>query len=198
MTEGSQAPKPEPGRLIEPKLQKVSSLAELEKEGFTVFSLGLIYVYGGVQDDLVAAFAAERSPARPQDVFATVVRFDRPVVAACREWSFTLNIMDMVNFEWFKRWMLGLQLVNRHRKTFWLARHYLAPIQDPFMLDSGEGRKADFLDIFCPSGIQGKMVPAHNLSRFEDAPEYVRFTVQPPEEDVVKIGRAALEVLSGS
>lgn len=195
---GDHAAKPDPGRLIEPKLDKIGSLAELDREGFTVFALGPVYVYGGVQDDLVAAFAAEREPERPQDVMATLIRFDRPVIAACREWSFILNVMDLHSFAWFKKWMLALQLIDRRRDAFWLIRHYLAPMLDPILLDSDKGRKAEFVDVFCPSGMRGRIVPVTGLSRFEDAPEYIKFTVEQSEPEVVRLGRAALEVLHGT
>jgi len=198
MIEGSQSLKPEPGRVLEPKLTKIGSLAEVAAEGFSVFALGPIYVYGGVQDDLVAAFAAERDPGRPQDVSATVIRFDRPVLSACKEWSFTLNVMDSENFEWFKKWMLGLQLIDRRRKTFWLTRHHMAPVLDPFLLDAGKGRLPAHLDLFSLSGMQGQIVPVHALELYEQAPEIIKFFVRTPDPEVVKLGTAALEVISGS
>jgi hypothetical protein len=198
MTEGSQSLKPEPGRVLEPKLTKVGSLSEVAAEGFSVFALGPVYVYGGVQDDLVAAFAAERDPGRPQDVYATVIRFDRPVLSACKEWSFILSAMDSENFEWFKKWMLGLQLVDRQRRTFWLTRHHMAPILDPFMLDAGKARMPSHLDLFSLSGMQGQIVPVHALEKYEHAPEIIRFFVRPPDPEVVKLGSIALEVISGS
>ncbi len=198
MTEGFQSLKPEPGRVLEPKLTKVGSLAEVAAEGFSVFALGPVYVYGGVQDDLVAAFAAERAPGRPQDVHATVIRFDRPVLSACKEWSFILSVMDSENFEWFKEWMLGLQLVDRQRKTFWLTRHHMAPILDPFLLEAGKDRVPSHLDLFSLSGMRGQIIPVHPLDRYEDAPEIVQFYVRPPDAEVVRLGTAALEVLGGS
>ena len=196
--EGSQALKPEPGRVLEPKLTKVGSLEEFESEKFVVFALGLIYVYGGVQDDLVAAFATERAPGLPQDVYATSVRFDRPVLAACKDWSFVLSIMDMESFEWFKEWMLALQLIDRQRKTFWLTRHHMAPVLDPFLLDAGKARKPAYLDLFSLSGMAGQIMPVHALEHYEDAPEIIRFFVRPPDPEVVKLGSIALEVLNGS
>lgn len=196
--EGSQALKPEPGRVIEPKLTKVGSLEEFMSEGFTVFALGPVYVYGGVQDDLVAAFAAERDPGRPQDVHATLARFDRPVLAACKEWSFILSIMDSENFDWFKKWMMALQLVDRQRKTFWLTRHHMAPVLDPFLVDAGKARKPTYLDLFSLSGMAGQIVPVHALERYEDASEIINFFVRPPDPEVVKLGTVALEVLNGS
>ena len=195
---GDQAKKPDPGRVIEPKLTKVGSLDELASEGFVVFALGPVYAYGGVQDDLVAAFATERDPGRPQDVYATTVRFDRPVLTACREWNFILSIMDAKNFEWFKKWTLGLQLVNRQRKTFWLIRHHMAAILDPFLLDAGKEMKPTYLDLFSLSGMQGQLVPRHALKSYEAAWGCITFLVWLPDPEVVKLGTIALEVLNGA
>jgi hypothetical protein len=198
MLEGSHAPKPEPGRVLEPKLSRIGSLNELTGAGFTAFALGPVYVYGGVQDDLVAAFAAERAPGRPQDVHATVVRFDRPVLAACKEWSCILSIMDSENFEWFKDWMTRLQLVDRQRQTFWLVRYLFAPVMDPILLDSTGGRQHTSIPVFSLSGMLGRIVPHHGVSHYDAAPEYIRFSVLPPDPEVVKLGSIALEVISGS
>lgn len=196
--EGSQAPKPEPGKVIEPKLTKVGSLEEIRSEGYTAFAMGPVYVYGDVRDDLVASFATERDPGRPADVFATTARFERPVLAACRDWSFVLSLMDTTSFQWFKQWMLGLQLVDRGKRTFWVARHYSAPILDPFLLDAGKEAKGEAIDLFSLSGLKGQIIPVHGFAKHEDAPEYVKFMVRPPEEEVVRVGKAALEVLDGS
>lgn len=191
---GSSAPKPSPSRVLEPKLTKINSMKELTEERFSVFALGPVYVYGGVKEDLVATFVTERHPNRPSDVLATTAKFDRPVLTQCREWNHILGIMDTTCFQFFKTWMLGLQLVVE-RRDFFVVRHHLAPVLDPFMLDRQGVAMSVGLDVFCLSGMTYQIVPRSGLTSFEQATEIVDLRFWPPEPGVIALGQAALNVL---
>ncbi len=195
MSIGSSGNKPEPRRVIEPKIKSIASFEELAKEGFTMFSLGPVYAFGGVTDDLIAAFAAENKEGRNQDVLCTTAQFERDVIKRCGPWNSLMYVMDLDNFQWFKSWMLGMQFVNRQAKTFNVVRHHMAPIADPLMMDAGTGVKAAALPIFCLSGIKAQMVPIAYLKSHKMAPAVVDFHYMSPEPDVVVVGKAALEVL---
>jgi hypothetical protein len=198
MSIGSSDKKPEPRRVIEPNITKIGSFEELDKEGFVMFSLGPVYVFGGITDDLVAAYAAELKEGLNQDVYATTAQFDREVIKRCGPWNGLLSVMDKPNFQQFKAWMLGLQFVNRKEKEFQVVRHHLAPIVDPLKYDAGRGLIASALPVFCLSGMRSQMVPVCMLSDHKKAPVVVDFRYQKAEPDVVELGRVALEILKQS
>lgn len=189
---GSEA-KPHRRQLRDPKIAKIASFSELRAAGFVPYLLGPVYAYGKVEEDLAECFAGEMN----RDVAGTFVHFDRPVVARCEHWNNVLSVMDAVNFLWFKDWMMKLQLADKQRKKFYLVRHYVAPIVDPFMLDQIAQVQAESVDIFSVSGMGGLLQPKGNLASYADAKQYVDFDQLPPEEEVKVLGRAALEILGG-
>lgn len=188
---------PEHNYLRPINLAKVGSFAELRKEGFTPFSLGAMYVYVEIMHDLTQQFAKEAMPGRPE-VHGTTMHFDRPVIGRCGEWNCILNVMDTPSFQWFKKWMIGQQYVNRIRRRFYVSRHYLAPILDPIMLDTRQIGSPTSMDIFAPSGTRGTLKPVTGVTSLEATKAIVDLKLDPPDEDVLVLGRAALDIVEGS
>lgn len=178
-------------------ISKVDSFEELRKEGFTPFSLGAMYVYVEIDRDLVQEFAKEQMPGRPE-VHGTTMHFDRPVIGRCAEWNSILNIMDTPSFQWFKKWMIAQQYVHRARRRFYTSRHYIAPLLDPIRLDTKRLGSPTTLDIFAPAGMSGTIKPVTGVTKLEDTKQLVDLVVAPPDEDVIVLGRAALNIVEGS
>jgi hypothetical protein len=70
------AAKPDRVSMRDPGLTAIGSIVELERAGFAAFTLGPVYVYGSVKEDLCECFAGETG----RDVRGTRVRFDRPIM----------------------------------------------------------------------------------------------------------------------
>ena len=187
------SPKPALAALRDPGLTKAGSIRELEQEGFAVFTLAPVYVYGGVKENLCESFAGETG----RDVRGTSVRFDRPVVARCEAWNYILDVMDAESFLYFKDWLMRLQLADSQGGRFYLVRHCLAPLLDPFALARTGRPVPATLNVFTLSGLKGFLKPHDRAASYAAAPLFVDFTRLPPEPDVVRIGTAALEALRG-
>lgn len=173
-----------------------SSLKALELEGYTAFSLGPVYVYAGVNESIPSRFCQENIPGRKSDVYGTTIHFERPVIARCQNWNYILDVMDTKNFQWFKQWMLANQFASRENKTFFVPRHYRAPLLDPIALDKLEKQIPTALDVFTVSGLKGLMRPVCELTAYTQAKSYIDFNILPPEEDVVVMGRTTLKLLN--
>lgn len=192
----------------------MTSFAELEKNGLVPFALGPVYVYAGVQEDIPRRFASEfdgkvmeRNEIRNKvlttlqdrlEVRGNTAHFDRPVLARCQDWNYILNIMDAVSYVYFKKWLLEQQFVNRAEKKFFVPRLYSAPILDPLILDVKGLAVPASLDVYALSGFKGVMKPKGNLANKAEAQAFVDFQILPPEEDVVVLGRQALNIVENS
>lgn len=181
--------------LREPKLgnaNRFSSLAELEKEGFTAFVLGPVYVYAGVGESIPERFAAEDIKNRPAEVHGAWFEFDHPLVARCEHWNYRLDYMDLKSYEYFKIWMLAQVFVNRQKRDVIVPRRYSAPILDPFAFVNNIGKPVS-IDLYTVSTLQYLLRPRCEMPSYESAKFFVDFEKKPPEEDVVTMGRAMLE-----
>ncbi len=192
----------------------MTSFAELEKNGLTPFALGPIYVYAGVQEDIPRRFASEfdgkvmerneivnkqlRVLRDKLEVRGNTMHFDRPVLARCQGWNTILNILDSISYVYFKKWMLEQQFVNRVEKKFFVPRLYSTPILDPLALDVKGLAIPTSLDVYALSGFKGVMKPRGNLNDKTKAQAFVDFEILPPEEDVVVLGRQALNIVENS
>jgi hypothetical protein len=202
----SEGPPPKPVRTDGAK-----SFAELEEEGLVAFALGPVYVYAGVKEDLVRRFVMEmdgqvvknaviknrlaRVESHRLDVRGTTVHFDRPVMARCMDWNSILNVMDKESYPHFKKWLLEQQFVNRAEKKFFAVRHYVAPILDPLVLELKGLALPTVLDVLSVSGLRGLLRPVGYLSDKSQAKSFIDLECLPPEEDVIVLGRKALQII---
>lgn len=189
--------KPEGNFLRGVNLAKISSFSELRKEGFTPLALGPLYVYAGVQLPLINAFASEKTAGQPSDVYCTDMHFERPVIARCQEWNYMLDIMDTQSFQWFKKWMLGMQFVDQATGRFNLPRHYVAPLLDPILLDTKRIAIPDTLDVFSVSGRRMLLKPVVGVDP-KNTPACVDFTQEPPEEETNTLAYKVLKLMKDS
>lgn len=178
-------------------LDKIRSFEELRREGFTPFSVGPLYVYAGVQESLPSAFAAAPKADRPGEVSGNTIHFDRPIIARCEQWNFILDVMDTPSFQWFKKWMLGNHFASREKQTYYVSRHYIAPILDPLAMDLQQKAIPSSLDLFSVSGLKGSLKPRTNLTSYDQTKIYVDMYGAPPEEGVIVEGRKVLATLKG-
>jgi hypothetical protein len=195
-------------------MKLMSSFEELRKEGYTPFILGPVYEYAGVQWDLVQKFAEEMSGEEVRDAEvkdgqlkvsthkletrAVHLRFEHVICGNCPEWSNTMNLMDAVSFPHFKKWVLGQQFVNKLERRFYIVRHYMAPILDPLKLSTKNQAEPTSIDVFSVCGMKASLVPVHSLGAHSEAKTFVEFKAAPPEEDVIKLGAAALKIMKES
>lgn len=171
---------------------KFSSLEELAKAGFTVFSLGPVYVYAGVGDSIPERFAGEKIKNRPETVSGTWFEFRHPVVARCENWNYRLECMDLKSYEYFKLWMLSQIFINRRENTIFVSRRYPAPVFDPFAFAHDEGRPVS-IDVFTISSPSFLLRPRCELPSYQKTMFYVDFDRKPPEQDVVELGKTLVE-----
>jgi hypothetical protein len=195
-------------------VKRMASFEEMRKEGYTPFILGPVYEYTGVQWDLVLRFAEEISggPVRDAqvkdgklevsthklDTRAVCIKFQHPICGNCPEWAFTLNVMDSSSFVHFQKWLLAQQFVSRAERRFYIVRHYTAPIIDPLKLSTKNQAESTSVDVFSVCGMKASLVPVHSLASYSEAKTFVEFKATPPEEDVVKLGAAALKIVRES
>lgn len=145
-------PNRQPTLPVPPKVlsSKATSLLDFRKEGYEVFSLGPMYVYGEIPESLPEAFARSKpQPGQPKlDTRSTQLRFDRIVVESCTDWGSMLDIMDKDSYMWFKQWIQSFTFMNREKKMVLFPRIYSATVTDPLSLDrTGIGTPA-FIDVW--------------------------------------------------
>jgi hypothetical protein len=188
-----------------------TSFLDLSADDMMPFALGPVYVYAGVKDDLVEKFKEEfegrelsHYEVRNSRLFeekyklsvrAGVLRFERAIVARCREWNNLLNILDRRSYLHFTNWLLSQQFVDRAAKRFHLPRRYVSPILDPLAMDVLGMAKPVSLDIYCLSGLRGMIRPELDSVQYDSAKTFVDLKVLPPEEDTILLGRTALNIV---
>ena len=183
---------------------KVDSLQLLRELGYTAYSLGPIYAYAGVSEDIEEQFLKEKfesgpaDPAltalvnsgavqavsQPVDTYGTILQCARPAIARCESWNMMLGIMDTSSFRWFKKWMLGNTYVSRARKTYAVPRHYLAPVMDPLAFVARGTDVPETLDVFSVHSVRWSLVPVTNVVDKRLTPTFIELEVKPPDEDV--------------
>ena len=190
----------------------MASFAELQKEGLTPFALGPIYVYAGVQEDIVRRFVSEQpKKAMHYEIKAgigyiprednleprgAVLEFKHNVLTFCREWNNILNVLDSQSYMHFKKWLLAQQFANRAEKKFFVPRLFTPPVLDPVALDLETPLAIPTsLDVYSVSGMKGILYPKDMGLPKEHAKAYIEFVHRPPEEDTIKLGSAALKLL---
>ena len=189
----------------------MASFAELEKEGLTPFALGPIYVYAGVQEDIVRRFASEQPKQVrhydvkegvgyiPRDytlnVRGMVLEFNHPVLTYCKEWNFLVNVLDSQSYMHFKKWMLAQQFANRLERKFFVPRLFAPPVLDPLALEAKGVSIPVSLDVYSVSRMRGVLYPKDIGLPKEQAKRSIEFVHRPPEEDTIKLGSAALKLL---
>lgn len=197
-------------------IDRVGNLRELADAGYRVFSLGPIYVYAGVNSDITLEFLRLQDPTqpidpvmsklvqlgavqahdRPKEVFGTHMFFDRIIINHCLQWTNVLNVMDVVSYEWFKKWMLGNNFISREEKKYFAPRLYQAPILDPIAYDAYQEIIPETLDVFSVSGMKWSLKPVTNVTDKAHTPVYIDLREAPPEEQVRVEGLAALGIIN--
>lgn len=187
--------------LKRPDTDTAASMEELRGSGYVLFALGPVYMYAGIQTDLMRAFGSEEyMKAKPKETRGIHLYFEKPVLGKCDAWNFVLNIMDAKSFPWFKQWLHSQQFCDRVRRRFYMTRHWIVPVIDPLALQAKDCPIAEALDVFTVSGMRGLIRPkGFNVSskNVETLNRYVDFEVMPPEEDVQILGNAAFGVVGG-
>jgi hypothetical protein len=185
--------------LNRPDTDMAASMEELRGSGYVLFALGPVYVYAGIDTDLMRAFGSEEfMKGKPKDTRGMHVFFETPVLGKCDTWNFVLNVMDSESFPWFKQWLHAQQFCNRVSKRFYVVRHWVVPVLDPLALQAKDRPVAEAMDVFTVSGMKGLMrprgfnAPSKNVKMLN---RFIDFEVAPPEEDVQVLGNAALGIV---
>jgi len=209
-----------------PDFGHAASFKDLEREGYVPFALGPIYAYAEVQASLPDCFAADAdAPKKSEPVRGMDLQLEAPVLVRCDRWNFMLSIMDRDNYPVFDRWLMSQHFVDRAKRKFFVVRRYAVPVLDPVSLALGKREPAK-LTVYTVSGVRGLLKPvmAQSGEAAEyvgvdgkwkhpdditpkdevekrvagDVPKFVNFTVAPPEEDVITLARAALEIVDNA
>ena len=185
------------GNAGEVKMPKPDSMAQLDKDGWAVFSVAPIvnYVPKVTAQDLFMAYAGEPNKNKPPEIRTARFEISYPVVAHCGLLGIVLHAMDKANYAWLKQWMLSQNFLDSYNGNYYVARLCACPVMDPFIRMKGKGHDQGVsLDVFAVASMRGTMVPKHmKLSTRCVAPLYVMFECGAADPDVVKVGRALLE-----
>jgi len=179
------------------EVRKADTFANLRAAGYAPFSLGPVYVYANVAESLVEEFSKESHAdvaGRPKDGRHTTMVFQHVIMTNCPGWENVLEILDFNTYQWFKKWMLSLNFTARTKQTFYVPRHYIAPLADPIAFGKHGKHVAESLDVFSLSGMKGNLKPETSNTRV-NVPTFVRLHVYPPEEDVQVLGRNMLKII---
>lgn len=194
---------------------KVDSMELLRSLGYVAYSVGPIYAYAGVNEDIEERFLKEKfesGPAdpgltalvasgavravdKPVDTYGTLLQCSRSVVARCESWSSLLGIMDVASFAWFKKWMLSNTFISREKLTYAVPRHYLAPVMDPISYAAKGIEVPTTLDVFSVSSIRWSLVPVTSVLDKALTPTVVELQVKPPDEAIRAEGAKLLKVI---
>lgn len=194
---------------------KVDSFKLLNELGYTAYSVGPIYAYAGVSEDIEERFLREAFESRPVDptltalaaagavrpldkpsaTYGTIWQAPRQVIARCESWCTLLAIMDTLSFEWFKQWLLSNTFVSREKRTYAVPRLYEAPVMDPFYWAVHGKEIPTMLHVFSVSSIRWSLKPVTSVLDKALTPSFVDLQVKPPDEDVRKEGAKILKVV---
>lgn len=197
-------------------LERVGSFQELEDAGFKAFSLGPIYVYACVEQDIMLHFLETQDPTqavdpvmsklvqagaiqahdRPRETFGTHMFFDRLIIKHCVQWANILNVMDVVSYEWFKKWMMANTYVSRQHRKYFEPRLYTAPIIDPIAYDARQEIIPSSLDVFSVCSMKWSLAPVTQVEDKSKTPAYIDLREIPPDEEVRKRGLATLGIIN--
>lgn len=164
---------------------KGALLSDYRKEGYEVFSLGPLYVYGEIPESLPEKFAQSKQPNQPNlKTESTQIIFDRTVVGSCLEWSNMLDVMDRESYLWFKQWIMAFTFMNREKKLALFPRIYSAPILDPIALTQRGRHVPDAIEIWSVATSKWSLVPAtkKGILKNGDIPSQVAMMFGPPEQ----------------
>jgi len=202
-----------------PDFQFAESFKDLERQGFVPCALGPVYVYAEVKESIPDRFAMEDIPGKPSEMRGMELRLERPILSHCMDWNYMLNIIDGDSFPYFKQWLLSQQFVNREKRCFYVVRHFKVPVKDPIALALGKSVDTA-LDVFTLSGFSGllkpvistlpatytgtkdpkELSPRDEVAKRVDAvvPDFVVLKVASPEDEVIDLGKAALEIVDNA
>lgn len=191
------------GKLYQGKLKELpfkdvlpGSVDALQTEGFVIFSLGPVYVYAGVQHDILEKFAGDECTERAlngRQPCGGTIHFEHDVLVRCEKWNRALNVMDLESYGFFTSWMLSQTFINRPEKRYYVPRRMTAPVLDPLAILAG-GHKPVSLDIFTISGIYAVIRPKGFLASRVDTKHFIDFERCAPEPHVVKEGKLLLQM----
>lgn len=172
------------------------SVQAYAKAGFSVFSLGPVYVYAGVEDDILERFAADECTERAlkgRQVTGGQIHFDHNVLARCEKWNRALSVLDSESFGFFNSWMLAQTFINKLTRRYYVPRKMTAPVLDPVALMNNK-QIPIALDIYTVSGIYALIRPKdHSISR-KDAKRFIDFERCEPEPHIVAEGKLMLQL----
>ncbi len=173
------------------------SCEALWKEGFTIFSLGPLYVYAGVNEDILERFAADDCTDRALKGRKPVggsIDFEHNVLARCELWNKRLNVLDVESYGLFNDWMLAQTFVNTPAQKYYEPRRMASPILDPLALTQNK-QIAIAMDVFTVSGIWSLIRPkVSNVSR-KEAKHFIDFEKCSPEPHVAERGKMLLRMI---
>ena len=199
----------------ETKLAMLGSLMEARKEGYVPFTHAAIYVYGGVQFDIVGRFVNDTQ----EEVVMTHYDFqDFEIINLPQPFGSRLFLINDHAYPKFCSWLESVEMVHPEHKGFCVPRRMAAPIADPFMRLIGvEKPRPEVIDVWTVSTMAAHLgvashseaVPypifrpgeAEDLERKEflkrlpsptSAPEKVELIVKPPDPTVIARGRGRL------
>ena len=141
------------------KHEKCTSFSDIRNEGYEIFSVGPVYVYARVQQSLIDAFAKDTSVDKPMTVENSILSFEDVVIKPCGWWSTRLEIMDKVNYMYFRAWMQKWVFMNKAAHKVYAATSYGVPILDPIMAAAGKAPSPDSFELYLLNTPSWSLVP---------------------------------------
>jgi hypothetical protein len=173
-----------------------ASAEALAKEGYAIFALGPLYVYAGIEDDILERFAADECTERAlkgRQPVGGQIHFEHNVLARCEKWNKTLTVLDIESYGFFNSWMLAQTFVNRKARKYYVPRKMTAPMLDPLALTHNK-QIAIALDVYTVSGIYARICPKCLGGARKDAKHFIDFEKCDPEPHVVTEGKMMLQM----
>lgn len=204
-------------QLSESEEKWLRSFKDLTREGLVPCALGPIYEYAGISDNLLERYLQEKSDQAPKEMRGGLIQLEKPFLYRCGVHGCFLTVIDSESYLYFEDWLLSIQFVNRQLRQFFVTRHFTVPVKDPIARETGFLENTS-LNVFTLSGLKGLFKPVNvqqvkalytgsvepsQLQPKDDVSKsvhgsvlhYVDFKLEPPEEEVLVMGRAALEII---
>jgi hypothetical protein len=205
-------------QLSESEEKWLRSFKDLAREGLVPCALGPIYEYAGISDDLLERYLQEKPVKAPKEIRGGLIQLEKPLLYRCGVHGHFLTVIDSESYLYFEDWLLSIQFVDRKQQRFFVPRHFTVPVKDPIARETGFLENTS-LNVFTLSGLRGLFKPINvqqvkalytgsiepnQLQPKDDVIKsvqgavlhYVDFRLEPPEEGVIVMGKAALEIIN--
>jgi hypothetical protein len=183
-----------PGNVKKLSLKSPASMNELIQDGLIPFTVGPVYVYAGVDDDIINRFAGENILGL-KEVRVATFPFQHAVLVRCELWNYEIQAMDKDSYEKFQQWMQIQLFINKKEKNIFAPRLYRPPLMDPFAYQKNNTRTPTAMDVYSVNSMKSSLVPLSFIDNKVLTNTYIDFQRLGPEPEIVELGKKMLETV---